>query len=167
MRIVKIINMVMAAVIAVFFVLTVVPGMLGIKYFAVLSGSMKPTIQVGAEVYADTEDHDIHIGDIIVFTVAGQHVTHRVIGTNQYGEYITKGDNSPAKDSNPVQPENVVGKVIGSIPGFGYVLTIIMRYKIPVCGFILMIWVSSNIIPMYIRPKNKKSKHRTSEKMKL
>ena len=50
MRIVKIINMVMAAVIAVFFVLTVVPGMLGIKYFAVLSGSMEPTIQVGAEV---------------------------------------------------------------------------------------------------------------------
>lgn len=157
MKIVRILNYVLAAVVAALFLAIIVPQFLGIQYYMVLSGSMEPQIHVGSEVYVDTNDKDIQVGNIIVFQLdTGQHVTHRVIGVNENGEYITKGDSNNAKDANPVKQENVVGKVIGSIPYLGYVLNYIHNHKVFICLCIGVWLIVSNV--MAWKPKASKKK---------
>ncbi len=101
----------------------VVPRVLGMRPFAVLSGSMEPTYHVGSLIYVKaTPPEEIQIGDPITFVLNEDLMvaTHRVVRIE--GEYFyTKGDANNAEDISPVYFKNLVGKPVFSIPYMGYV----------------------------------------------
>lgn len=100
-------------------------GLFPVQPTTVISGSMRPTLDVGdvviiAKVSADT----IKPGDIIQFREAeGVTTVHRVVEIQEIeGKrvFITQGDANSEPDANPVIPENVVGKAVFDIPKIGW-----------------------------------------------
>ena len=69
---------------------------LGYSTYYVASGSMSPTLDVGDVVYVT--DGDPKVGDIVVLSVDGQLVTHRIVGVED-GRFITKGDANEYSDT--------------------------------------------------------------------
>jgi signal peptidase len=100
-------------------------GLFPMQPTTVISGSMRPTLDVGdvviiAKVSADT----IKTGDIIQFREAeGVTTVHRVVEIQESeGKrvFITQGDANSEPDAKPVIPENVVGKAVFAIPKIGW-----------------------------------------------
>jgi len=100
-------------------------GLFPVHPTTVISGSMRPTLDVGdvviiAKVSADT----VKPGDIIQFREAkGVTTVHRVVEIQESeGQrvFITQGDANSEPDANPVLAANVVGKVIFEIPKIGW-----------------------------------------------
>lgn len=91
----------------------------------VLSGSMQPIMYAGdiviiAKIPADM----IEEGDVIQFRKEGDiTVIHRVVKiqeTEGRTLFITKGDANNRPDTDPVIPDNVVGKLVFTIPKVGW-----------------------------------------------
>ena len=106
-------------------------GLLPWHPLAVATGSMEPQIQQGdMAVIADVKAEELTEGDVIQFRRANYTVLHRIveIWENEDGtiSYITRGDANNAPDEEPVDPEDVIGRVIGRIPGVGKI-TLWMR----------------------------------------
>lgn len=95
----------------------------GFTSYVVLSGSMTPELNIGDLVYVKECD-DIKVGDYITFYINDKKniVTHEVIEIDTDHCYITKGIANETADINPVQENDVIGKVYFSIPYLGYVL---------------------------------------------
>lgn len=97
----------------------------GFTPYAVLSGSMEPAYRVGDLVYvAHSDPQTIQMGDTIAFVSdsALQTITHRVAEVHADGNsFTTKGDANDSVDGAPVAAENVLGKVVFSLPKLGYV----------------------------------------------
>jgi signal peptidase len=100
-------------------------GLFPVQPTTVISGSMRPTLDVGdvviiAKVSADT----IKPGDIIQFREAKRITTvHRVVEIQKIEGnmvFITQGDGNREPDASPVLAANVVGKVIFNIPKVGW-----------------------------------------------
>ena len=100
-------------------------GLFPVQPTTIISGSMRPTLEVGdvviiAKVSADT----IKPGDIIQFREAeGVTTVHRVVEIREIeGKrvFITQGDANSEPDANPVIPENVAGKAVFDIPKIGW-----------------------------------------------
>jgi signal peptidase len=101
----------------------------GYKPVAVYSGSMKPSISVGAiAVEKPVASGSIRVGDVITFRdpyVAGRVVTHRVVRilhTHEGLAYRTKGDANPVRDPWTIGLPGRVGRVAFDVPSVGYVL---------------------------------------------
>ena len=99
----------------------------------VASGSMQPVMNAGdvviiAKVPADV----IKEGDIIQFRKVEQiTVMHRVIKiqeTEGAKFFITKGDANDEADTDPVIPQNVVGKLVLTVPKIGWVAIVIKSF---------------------------------------
>ena len=98
----------------------VLPKLLGLKSYIVLSGSMHPEIQTGAFAYVKPQEADtLKVNDIITFTIGENTVTHRINEITDDG-FITKGDANEVPDLAPVMKNQVVGKYVFSIPYLGY-----------------------------------------------
>ena len=101
-----------------------VPRLFGYHIYSVVSGSMEPAIPTGSLVYiGEVEPAEVAEGEVIAFYGARDSasiITHRV-GENRVvtGEFVTRGDANQTKDMNPVPYENVIGKVVRSVPGAG------------------------------------------------
>jgi len=90
------------------------------------SGSMEPVMYAGdVSLIVKIEQVDIKEGDIIQFKTAEEYtVLHRVIQvveTETSVTYITKGDNNDKPDADIVISENVIGKVIFTVPKIGWI----------------------------------------------
>lgn len=106
---------------------------------------MEPAIPVGSIVIIKpTDPETLKIGDIICFKVETEWpttVTHRITNiTNE--DFITKGDANEDYDHWTVRKENVVGKVIATIPYVGY-LGYFARTPI---GFMLLIIIPASLL---------------------
>ena len=100
------------------------PHIAGIGTYKILSGSMEPEYPVGSLVYVKkTPAEDINTGDVITFHInENTLVTHRVIEKDSMNNiFNTKGDANEVKDGWQVAYENIVGKVIFSIPYLGII----------------------------------------------
>lgn len=101
-----------------------VPNILGFQLFEVESGSMEPTLQVGAVIVSRRPHHpeSLKVNDIVTFrTLSGAVVTHRIIEvvTDQDGSkaYRTKGDNPKnSPDQELVTPDRVIGVFMAKVP---------------------------------------------------
>lgn len=98
----------------------------GYQALAVQTGSMGAVYPVGSVVIADkSQPEDIQTGDIISF-VADERltvVTHRVVSIDTENRcFYTKGDNNNTEDTCPVLYENLLGKVVFSVPYIGYLV---------------------------------------------
>jgi signal peptidase len=97
----------------------------GLRPFAVLSGSMEPSYHVGSLIYVKPCDpEDVELGDPITFVLDEKLtvVTHRVIEIDEENEYFyTKGDANDAADGSPVYFPNLIGRPVFTIPYLGYI----------------------------------------------
>ena len=101
----------------------------GLQVYTVLSGSMEPNYHVGSVIYVkEVDPGSLEVGDAISFMISENTVaTHRIIEVLPDEEdpnvirFRTKGDNNDIEDTNPVHCNNVLGKVVGTIPLLGYV----------------------------------------------
>ncbi len=159
----------------------------GIEYtppfglYTIISGSMEPKVSVYDVVVVMEKDIDkIRVGDIITFISSwdinyGVTVTHRVIGIskNENGEYIlyTKGDNNQSPDGSTVTQSNLIGKVVGRLPGLGR-LQFFLATKI---GWFLVVFIPAlaviihdifKILKLYVL-KNQIEKVKPSNEIKV
>ncbi len=120
----------------------------GYRFYYVTTGSMEPTIPVGAVIAVHKPGRMYKTGDIISFkskdsSIYGRVNTHRIIGIQDSGgeaRYITKGDANSTADEMPVNEADIIGEVVwssGYIPAvyavieflgtrFGFVLCVLL-----------------------------------------
>ena len=101
-----------------------IPG--SYKLLTVQSGSMEPVIRTGSLVIVQPQT-TYYIGDVITTSKPADRkvsVTHRIVEVkmkdNKVSSYVTKGDANKTADTEERLPEQVVGKVLFSIPYLGY-----------------------------------------------
>ena len=117
------------------------------KILVVLSGSMEPDIKTGAVVLVKPVS-EYSVGDVITFgpvTKTKPPTTHRIVDVEvQSGSmlYVTKGDANEDPDGRPVAEKDVLGKVLFSVPYFGFVIDFARK---PL-GFALIIGVPAAVI---------------------
>ncbi|MBR2987253.1 MAG: signal peptidase I [Clostridia bacterium] len=100
----------------------------GIHPYTVLSGSMEPAYHVGSLVYVVKADpEDLKVGDDITYMLnSSTVVTHRIVEILPDEDdptvlrFRTKGIANNTEDGTPVHENNVIGKVIFTIPALGY-----------------------------------------------
>lgn len=103
------------------------PRLAGYQVYNVISGSMEPAIPIGSLVLVKPEEAaSIQEDDVIAFYSkrdTGAIITHRVV-ENQIaaGRLVTKGDANEEEDINPVEYDQLLGKVTLSVPWLGMVL---------------------------------------------
>lgn len=101
-------------------------GLFPFQPSVIASGSMQPTFNTGDIVMvAKMPAEKIDNGDIIVYRASEtMDIVHRVVDIEKKGSslvFITRGDAYKFNDPEPVLGENVIGKVIFSIPKIGWV----------------------------------------------
>lgn len=91
--------------------LATLPLLVGWRPVTVISGSMAPAVGVGDVVVAQPRvASNLGQGTVVVFDAGKQGVvTHRIVGHNSNGTYITRGDANAWTDSTPLAPEQIRG----------------------------------------------------------
>ncbi|MCR5719686.1 MAG: signal peptidase I [Lachnospiraceae bacterium] len=143
-------------------VIFILPGLLKGKSLAVLTGSMEPKIKVGSLVVCmPAEVSEIVPGDIITYKLNSETlVTHRVVENNNVEKiFTTKGDANEVVDSIPVPYENVVGKVLFSVPLLGYI-ALYIKTPLGIAGIcvLLFVLILLTFLPEVFAPEKKDSK---------
>lgn len=98
--------------------------LVGLRPFAVLSGSMEPVYPVGSLIYVRNCDPDVvQVGDAITFVLDKNLnvATHRVVAIDEANQHFyTKGDANASQDGAPVYFKNLIGRPVFTIPYLGY-----------------------------------------------
>ena len=104
------------------------PSVFGVTPMVVQSGSMSGSaedhIEVGDLVFTvKPNTAELKKGDIISFMEGDIAVTHRIVDVttdaNGKRSFITKGDANNTEDMGVAAPEDIRGKVVLRVPGFG------------------------------------------------
>ena len=124
-------------------------------------------IEIGDFVIIHAQD-SYEIGDVVTFYDASANitVTHRVVDIVDTTYYI-RGDTTGYRDENgrpitegvvtdAVPLENIIGKVVGVIPGFGGFIEFMQKPYglLIVCGIGVLIWLGGGIIDELLNRKN-------------
>lgn len=139
----------------------------------VMTESMEPNI--GAKSYILVKRADVNAlkeGDIITFVsrdtaIAGSLNTHRIEEVVEQGkEFITKGDNNPAPDTQHVYAEDVRYVYVGNLP----VMTLFGRVLSTEAGFmcfISVILIAVTVTSFVAVSKERKKKNEESKKERM
>lgn len=114
----------------------VMPMPFGMGMAVVLSGSMEPVLSIDDLIIVKS-DNEFRVGDVIVYQNNNRLVVHRIVSIDDE-EIITKGDANDAEDK-PILLENVKGKLVYHLEGFGKYVNFV---KTPLgigCVFIITI----------------------------
>lgn len=150
MKIKKIINGMISALailIVLFVAISLFPVTGNYKILVVKSGSMEPAIHTGS-VAVTRPESEYRAGDVITFKNKGDaknSVTHRIVKIEDIGGslvFTTKGDANNADDTGKVPKSEVIGKVLFSVPYFGYAVDFAKK---PL-GFALLVIVPAGLI---------------------
>lgn len=117
------------------------PQVFGYTQVTVLSGSMEPAFSAGDLLVLHAQDR-YKPGDIISFWEDGSLITHRLVEQTADGA-ITKGDSNHVLDQQPVQEDQIVGRVVLALPHAGSIL-LFLRTPPGVCVLLLaglLIWL--------------------------
>ena len=86
----------------------------------VATGSMEPAIGAGdVVILCRTDPAALEVGDVIQYQSDGCTVIHRIVEKDG-DTFITQGDANNAPDLRPVQREQVLGRVTGTLPDAGW-----------------------------------------------
>lgn len=152
-KILRAIKIIVIAIIVLFFIILIkkiinkeeIPFISTNSSYIVLSGSMEPKINRGDIVFIkETNEEDLHVGDIISFSDGGMTVTHRIVeikSEDGINEYVTKGDNNNIEDNNTVKYKNIIGKYSSKVPRLGYAILFIQQHLIAVISIFIFIIV--------------------------
>jgi signal peptidase I len=119
----------MLCLLVVVLVALIVGTLLGYRALTIKSGSMTPTIAVGA-VVVDTSVSplDVHPGEIVTFRDPGlgeQLVTHRVVSIRRSGNrvfFVTKGDANVVTEHWSIPVTGHLGREVLVVPRVGRIL---------------------------------------------
>lgn len=103
------------------------PTFMGYSIATVRSESMIPLLEVDDVVITQKQDK-YERDDVIIYKVWKIHVVHRIINVYEKDGitmYTTKGDNNDLRDRKQSTSDNIVGKVIYILPGFGTLIKFI------------------------------------------
>lgn len=138
----------------------------GKSAFRVITGSMEPTIPVGALlISSDTDISQVEEGDIICYTsqskeMLGQVITHRVVQvlTDGRGRIAleTRGDANTVSDGYLVTEDNYIGKVV-HYTGEGNAISVIFTVLTSRTGFLSCIVFPVLLIASFILKDSMKS----------
>jgi signal peptidase len=113
---------------------TVGPRVLPYRTFALVGGSMEPTIHLGSEVVVRPVRADqLRAGDVITFrSPEGAHVlvTHRIVRVvHRHGVrmFVTKGDANGLADSWRVRATGTGWRYAFSVPYLGYAIELLRQ----------------------------------------
>jgi hypothetical protein len=117
---------------------------IGGRWFIVRTPSMGTYAPVGTLLWVKPVDiHDVHVGDVITFhtpqytlttpsgagsptpkvvTEFSQTYTHRVVALDSDGTVQTQGDLNPGRDPWHTDQRHLVGQVMASMPGVGWLV---------------------------------------------
>jgi signal peptidase len=114
---------------AAMFMLFTSLNLFGFQMFVVKSGSMEPNINISSVVF-DHREANYYVGDVITYRLANskETVTHRIVEVTDNSNttvYKVKGDANETPDFSPVFKEDVVGKVLFSVPYLGRLIMFI------------------------------------------
>ena len=143
-RVFRIIYNFFAILIVLFFLFTSIVAVSGTKVYAVVTGSMEPTIPNGSVVFVRPRK-TYQAGDVITAYLEGtQTYTHRIVEIK--GEHIyTKGDANGSVDPSPTRQSRVVGKVILHLPLLGFLS---QRLSVPA---LIVVFASVLVVLIVIR----------------
>jgi len=114
---------------------------LPLRVFIVSSGSMEPAVKTGGLVVV-LPSSSYRIGDVVTYKTGPKDTTtHRLVAAAD-GQYRTAGDANKAPDTGVIASDQILGKVIYSLPQAGYLAAFA---KTPP-GFILFVIVPATII---------------------
>lgn len=113
---------------AVLAIAVLLPRVAGATPYAIMTGSMQPTLPAGTLAVVKPADPDtIGVGTVITYQLESGRptvVTHRVVaqGVNHQGELLfrTQGDANDTPDQRWVRPVQIRGKLWYAIPYLGY-----------------------------------------------
>ncbi|MDU4912118.1 signal peptidase I [Clostridium baratii] len=141
----NIISYIVIAIVFIFMVISILSnlGLLGYKFYDVLTGSMSPTINPGSLIIVkEIDDSEVKEGDVITFkgTSTSNLTTHRVIEViekNNSIKFQTKGDANDVLDPMLVDEGLLVGKVVFNVPYMGKVMSFINQYRVVIVVLII------------------------------
>lgn len=96
------------------------PTVFGYSAAVVLTGSMSGTIEPN-DLIVTRGQAEYRQGDVITYANPYSTVTHRIVQITDDG-YRTKGDANNTEDSETVLPEQVIGRVVLTVPKIGGVI---------------------------------------------
>lgn len=115
------------------------------KPWIVQSGSMEPTIMTGDVIFAVPQT-TYYPNQIVTFRgEGGRVVTHRLMkkgGSDSDPRFVTKGDANRTEDSDQIRVDQIIGKVVFTLPKMGFVIA----YTRTPAGLILMVVVPVTIV---------------------
>lgn len=128
------------AAVALFVAASALPIPGGWKLFTVQSGSMVPSITVGSLVVVKPAG-EYAVNDVITFKTGPTPTTHRILKIDGQ-TYTTKGDANDTADSQPIRPEQILGKVVLTVPYAGFPVAFAKSKE----GFMLLIVIPATVI---------------------
>lgn len=146
------------------------PSLFGLKAFCIISGSMKPEINVNDIIIVkEVGQEKIKINDIISFKINQETITHRVINI-EYGNdgkvyYITKGDANNAEDGERITFDNIEGKYIFRIQKIGSIVTALQNKTTLIITMVILV-ILYLIEQRSMMKKEKRSKERAEYESK-
>jgi signal peptidase len=102
-----------------------------VRLCPVAGHSMEPAITAAdLVVVGPVQVNELKVGDIIAFRPQNggdgkePYVAHRIVAIDPSGDFRVKGDNLASEDRNPVEPGDVAGRVLFTIPRAGTVMRV-------------------------------------------
>lgn len=115
------------------------PNIFGYSYFEVRTGSMRNAIKEQDIVVVKIDD-EYEKGDIITYKSNDSYITHRIVNIDDK-KIITKGDANNLED-DPIELDQVVGRVVWIIPELGIILRVITDKTTIILLFMFIILLS-------------------------
>lgn len=136
--------------------------------FNIVSESMEPTFyKDDLAVVKKCGLQELKKGEIITFKQEDRIISHRILQvTKENGKvkFITKGDNNDVQDKEPVEVQNVYGKVVFTIPKLGKIVHYIQNSR----GFInILIFVVILYVLISLKDKQKNTRKIKRKKYEL
>lgn len=129
------------------FLKTEVIDIFSLKTYIMKDESMKPNINKFEFIIAKKyKKNNPKIGDIVIYKEENNQIRiKRIVGEENH-EYITKADNNYYNDINNLKVNNIIGRVVISIPILGFILNIVKSK-------IFMIIIIILLLAIYFRAK--------------
>ncbi len=146
------VSIVLISVIALLAILLAGVRLVGLKPYAVLSGSMSPAYPVGALIYVETvQPQEVKAGDAITFYMSdGSTVaTHRVVKIDTQSQcFYTKGDANENADASPVYFAQLIGSPVFAMPVLGYISVFIATpFGLCITGIVVLAVILLSFLP--------------------
>ena len=173
----KIVKFVILIILIILFIVNIILAIeerthiFGIYMFNIISESMEPTFyKDDLALVKSCNMEELKKGDIITFKQEDRIISHRIseiIEEKGKKQFITKGDNNEVEDIEPVDVQNIYGKVVLVIPKIGKIINYIQNARgfINICILIIIICILVNFRDNMIN--NRKIKRKKYEIKKL